>query len=218
MIDRALADRTAQASEYRIIRPSGEVRWVSDLGQVFFDKTGKPLRMIGIIQDITERKRAEEALRESEEKLRLLFDEAPVGYHEVDTEGRVIRINRTELDLLGYSLEDVIGQPIWRLCVDEQAVIKAFKDKIAGKVPPGRAFERSYRRKDGTPLLFYQRTGFSGIRTEGSPGFARPSKTSPSASGRRRRSKKVRSRQSDLPKRSCNHGRNWENYQLDIEH
>jgi PAS domain S-box-containing protein len=173
MIDKALADRTAQASEYRIIRPSGEVVWISDLGQVFFDETGKPLRMVGIVQDITERKRAEVALRESEERLRLLFDEAPVGYHEVDTEGRVIRINRTELDLLGYSLEDVIGRPVWKLCADEEAVINAFQDKIAGKMPPNRAFERTYRRKDGTslPVLSEDRIltdedgRISGIRT-----------------------------------------------------
>ena len=150
----------------------GDTRWV----RIESDPTRLPSGdslWNGVISDITDRKRAEGALQESEERLQLLFDEAPVGYHEVDMEGRVIRINQTELDLLGYCVEDVLGRPIWRLCVDEEAVIKAFKDKIAGKVPPGRAFERSYRRKDGTllPVLSEDRIlkdeggRISGIRT-----------------------------------------------------
>src|SRR5438876_9811210 len=47
-------------------------------------------------------RRTETALRESEARFRDLYDDAPIGYHELDAEGRIIRVNRTELALLGY--------------------------------------------------------------------------------------------------------------------
>ena len=48
---------------------------------------------------------------DGERKFRAVFDEAPVGYHELDAEGRVVRINRTELDMLGYASQEVLGRP-----------------------------------------------------------------------------------------------------------
>ena len=71
---------TDYKSEYRVIRPDGEVRWTSAPGQVFHDSEGEPFRIAGIMMDITDRKQAEEALRESEKKFRNLFDDAPIMY------------------------------------------------------------------------------------------------------------------------------------------
>jgi len=102
--------------------------------------------------EIVEHKRAEEALWESEERFRQLYDEAPVGYHELDREGRITRVNRTELDMLGYSEQEMLGQPVWEFIVEREMSREAFEAKIAGAMPPGRAFDRTYRRKDGTTL------------------------------------------------------------------
>ena len=52
-----------------------------------------------------------ESLRESEARFRNLFDHAPVGYYECDAEGRITRVNRTALTLLGYTYEEVLDQP-----------------------------------------------------------------------------------------------------------
>jgi two-component system, cell cycle sensor histidine kinase and response regulator CckA len=103
-------------------------------------------------EDITERKRAEEALKKSEVKFQELFNDAPVGYFEYDVEGRIIDANRTELGMLGYTLEEMIGQPVWKFIVEEETARQQILEKLAGTKPPGRGVERTYRRKDGTTL------------------------------------------------------------------
>jgi len=125
-----------------------------------------------LIQEIEERKRAEEALEKSEEKFRELYDDAPVGYHEFDTEGRITRVNRTELEMLRYTEEEMLGRYVWDF-IAEEVSREAVKAKLAGKSPPGRTFERTYRRKDGTtfPVLIEDRLikdgegRITGIRT-----------------------------------------------------
>ncbi len=101
-------------------------------------------------EDVTESRRTEEALRKSEEKLKELYDDAPVGYFEYDTEGRITRVNRTELEMLGYTCEEMIGQPVWKFIVGEENIQHQVMAKLSGSQPPGQGIERSYRRKDGT--------------------------------------------------------------------
>jgi PAS domain S-box-containing protein len=67
-IDQALKDHTGLNSEYRIIRPDGQLRWINALGHGKYDDLGRPVRMMGICIDITVRKKTEEALRKSEER------------------------------------------------------------------------------------------------------------------------------------------------------
>jgi PAS domain S-box-containing protein len=104
-------------------------------------------------------KRTEEALRESEKKFRDLYDNAPLGYHEYYKEGRITKVNQTDLEMLGYAAEELIGQPIWKLNVGEEKVREQVLAKLAGTSPPGRNLERTYRRKDGTtfPVLIEDR-------------------------------------------------------------
>ena len=108
--------------------------------------------LIRSIRYAIERKRSEEELRAERGKFRELFDEAPVGYHEANTDGYVSRINKTELDMLGYSLAEMLNQPVWKFSIDGQEGREAFKAKISGISPPGRSFERNYRRKDNSIL------------------------------------------------------------------
>ena len=107
---------------------------------------------------MTERKRSEETLRKSEEKFGELFDHAPIGYQEHGIEGRISNINRTLLEMMGYSLEEMIGQPVWEFVVEGEAQ-QAILAKLSGTRSPGQGFERTFRRKDGTmfPVLIHER-------------------------------------------------------------
>ena len=107
------------------------------------------------IGQYTERRQAEEELRQSEERFRLLFDEAPVAYHEIEGEGIVRRVNRAECQLLGFEPDQMIGRPIWEFVSPEQrdASREAVRNKLAGDHPIA-PFEREYRGADGRRRLF----------------------------------------------------------------
>lgn len=102
--------------------------------------------------DITELKLAEKELRKNQAAFENLYDHAPVGYHELDSQGRIIRINQTELNMLGYSKEEMLGKYIWEFAVNKEISEHTVKQKLNGILSNGHVFERSYRRKDGSVL------------------------------------------------------------------
>ena len=92
-----------------------------------------------------------EALRESEARFRDLYDEALVGYHEIDTEGRFRRVNRTAQSLLGYTEQEMPGRHPWEFIVEQKASRRAIQEKLAGSESP-RSYGRTWRRKDGSVM------------------------------------------------------------------
>jgi len=128
-------------------------------GQPVRDAAGRVRRYIGIVMDITERKRAEETLRQSEGRFRDLFEDAPVGYQEMDMRGRLTRVNRTEREMLGYTAKEMLGRPVWEFVAEKESR-RTVLSKLAGnRSLVGVAFRRSYRRKDGAllPVLIEDR-------------------------------------------------------------
>src|ERR1700730_1075192 len=101
-----------------------------------------------VIQDITERKQREDARRRAEEELRDFVENASVGMHWVGADGTIIWANQAELDLLGYTREEYIGQPIAQFHAD-RPVISYMLDTLAwgGEVQD---FEARLRCKDGS--------------------------------------------------------------------
>ena len=97
--------------------------------------------------EIAERKRAEATLLQSEEKFKELYDHAPVGYHEYDAEGRITNVNRTELEMLGYTAEEMIGQPVWKFTAEEEISRERILSKLAGTLPPDKNLERDLPKK-----------------------------------------------------------------------
>lgn len=91
-------------------------------------------------------------LKQSEEQYRCLFDDAPVGYHEIDYEGRLIRINRTELAMLGYEASDMVGRPVWDFVQEKDVSREAVMKKLSTGKISSQPFERNYLRRDGRAL------------------------------------------------------------------
>ncbi len=119
--DHVLKERNSFDREYRIVRISGgAVRWVHGLGNLEFDTEGEPARMFGVIQDITERKLIEEALRESESFRRTIFDSEPECVKVVGRDFTLLDMNPAGLRMIGASSrEQVIGQSVLALVAPE---------------------------------------------------------------------------------------------------
>ena len=135
--------------EYNSANRAGVERtYLSNRGP-FRDRHGHIVGTFGISRDITDQKRAEAALIESERRFREFFYDAPVGYHELDPEGVITCVNTTELLILGYSPPEMIGHSIFDF-IEEPAVGRAiFAEWMAGTKPPDTA-ESSFRRRNGT--------------------------------------------------------------------
>jgi PAS domain S-box-containing protein len=96
--------------EHRVFCTNGEICWQQWTNRAFFDGKGNIIEYQSVGCDITKYKRAEEALQESEERFRRLYERVPLGYQSLDEEGRFINVNQAWLDLLGYSRDEVIGR------------------------------------------------------------------------------------------------------------
>ncbi|MFN0242818.1 MAG: PAS domain-containing protein [Planctomycetota bacterium] len=95
--------------EYRLQCSDGKYKWILDRGQALWDETGMPVRMTGSHSDITERKRAERAMQESEERFRALADGAAALIWMSDTTRRCTYFNRAWIDFTGRALADELG-------------------------------------------------------------------------------------------------------------
>jgi hypothetical protein len=91
--------------EHRIV-VDGEIRWVREKAEIESDEHGKGIRAVGFTQDITARKDAEEKLKESEEKFRLLSESSPTGVFYTDKEGKVLYTNPAWQKITGFSLDE----------------------------------------------------------------------------------------------------------------
>ena len=90
--------------EHRIIRPDGEVRYLHHIAEMLVDDQGQPVRESGTIQDITERQHADEALRQSEERYRLMFEHNPSPMWVFDPKTlEFLAVNDATVALYGYS-------------------------------------------------------------------------------------------------------------------
>lgn len=117
-VEQEVAEAIAQGSntnvEYRILLPDGSSRWVTGIGQMFYDELNQPARMAGIVVDITERKQAEIALRESQERYRTLAHNFPNGAVLLfDNDLRYVLAEGQALTQTG--LTSLVGKTIWEV-------------------------------------------------------------------------------------------------------
>jgi PAS domain S-box-containing protein len=110
-VNETLYDRQGYSFEHRLIIPSGAERIVHQQGEVSYDDAGMPLMMMGTVQDITDRRNSEDALRLMEEKYSKAFHASPdwVVMSRV-ADGRYIEVNDAFLAITGYAREEVVGR------------------------------------------------------------------------------------------------------------
>jgi PAS domain S-box-containing protein len=97
-------------TEYKLIDKDGKEFDAEVSGAVINDSEGRPAAIVNVIRNITDRKRIEEALRESEQKLRLMFEAINEGIFVIDLDGKVAEVNRGVEKITGYGREQLLGQ------------------------------------------------------------------------------------------------------------
>jgi len=151
----SLQEHCPYVIEYRLVHANGTVRWVYEKGQGVFSSNGEVRCLDGAIFDVTERKQAEQALRESEERFSKAFRTSPhpIGITEVVT-GRCVEVNDACLEAFGFRREEVIGNTtfllgIWPKLEDRARVIERLK---TGQ--PMRNMEFALKTKSGALRYF----------------------------------------------------------------
>jgi formate hydrogenlyase transcriptional activator len=105
-IERAIQESSDYDVEFRIVLPDGTSKWVQTVGHPVLSTTGELVQFMGISMDVTERKAAEEKIREQEAELRQILDLTPHYLGVLGRDGRPIHANRASLDYLGMSLDE----------------------------------------------------------------------------------------------------------------
>ncbi len=155
---RHLRGEEVQSYDYCLINKKGERIEAINASKLI--QYGGQTAILGVVTDITERKRAEQALRESEERLKILFESAPDAIYLIDSEGSFIDVNRAALELVGFTRDEAIGKSLAEMdLLSAEQLSKAeanLKKVVAGKLSGPN--EYVLKRKDGTHVSIEVRT------------------------------------------------------------
>jgi two-component system, sensor histidine kinase and response regulator len=149
-LSEVLQQRKPFNREYMILRPrDGQTRWVLGRGELSFDPDGAPVKMAGTIQDITERKQIEDALRGSEERYRNLIDQQGEGLGVVDSGERFTFANPAAHEIFGVPPGTLVGRSLLEFVPREQieSVHRQTRERRQGQRG---AYEVEILRHDGT--------------------------------------------------------------------
>ncbi|HEU0152458.1 MAG TPA: PAS domain S-box protein [Arenimonas sp.] len=146
--------------EYRVLRPDGEIRAVREIGTLVRDDQGQPLFAAGAIQDMTERRRAEDALRELTRRLeqslvlnRLVMDNSLDVICAIDANGRFSQVSAASATVWGHPPNELLGRPVVDLVHpdDRGATHRAMADVLAGR--PTLDFRNRHIARDGRVVI-----------------------------------------------------------------
>ena len=148
-IDDALNMKKSYDIDMRIIRSDGIERIVRAKGEVFFDDSGKPIKMFGTVQDITEWKQSEARLKHSEEKYRDLFENANDVICIIDSDLKYKDVNKKTEEMLGYTRDEMLNMTVFDIIPAEQIPISEIEFNKLIKEGSYEKFVGKARTKDG---------------------------------------------------------------------
>jgi len=156
-LKRTIAEKGRGLREFRIIRPDGTVRHVQAAEAVITDERGAPVRMVGVNVDITERKQAEQALRESEERYRAVVEFSPECVA-VAVDERLVYLNPAGVKLIGASgpeeLEEIIGRSVYDFAPAElHEAIRSRRREVMERGTAAPPIEVTLLRRDGSSII-----------------------------------------------------------------
>ncbi len=174
-LEQTIASGVLYETEYRAVWPDGRIHHVAARGRLVRDAAGQPRWVDGLVWDVTERKRAEEALRDSEERYRSILDNLQDGFIRADRDGLMTMASPSVASMFKCdSLGELMGKPVLSLYKDPEDRAALLEElKMHGKVSD---FQTEAVRKDGTffPVslnaqFYYDTQG----RIEGTEAFIR---------------------------------------------
>jgi PAS domain S-box-containing protein len=146
----AVSDHEDLNVEFRLQRGDGGWGSAYARAKVFYDPSGQPERMVGVAIDMTATRTAEQAMRESERRFRVTFNQAAVGMVHVALDGSLLMVNQKFCDILGYTEDELMGRRfhLFTHPDDLQSNVERLNQMLAGEVGTY-SIEKRYIRKDG---------------------------------------------------------------------
>ena len=137
--------------EVQMRQQDGQIIWVESNLHAFRDASGQVQYYEGSTEDITERKRAEEALRESEERFKTLVERNPHGIQVIDPTGIITYVNPAYQEMLGYTKEELLGKHIVDLHepASKRPELREYLSLLVKEKPEPTTYFQQNRRKDG---------------------------------------------------------------------
>ena len=135
-------------NQYRIVRKDNTTRWVETKITPTLDSNGKLVRIDGVTSDITERKQAEDKLQSSEERYRQIVETAQEGIWMIDENTNTTFVNKKMSDMLGYTIEEMMGKKI-EYFMDEEGIKEAATNVENGKSGEGQIIDSKFFTKSG---------------------------------------------------------------------
>jgi PAS domain S-box-containing protein len=168
-IEQRIRERTDFELDYRTGHANGTIKYIHALGHPVFDSSGDLVEFFGTSIDMTERKRAEAALRASEERWRAVFERAIVGIVTVGLDGRYATANASFQRITGYTEDELRTLTVFDITHEEdRGFIRSFPLEVGSASV--HEFEKRYRRKDGQAVWAYV-SSFVVPATDTSPAF-----------------------------------------------